>query len=82
MILLDTHVWLWVLHDPTKLSNKAQTLISQEELKNGLLVSSISVWEIAIKSSLGKLKLPLPINEWYSLAQTLEIEVIAVIISK
>ncbi len=36
MILLDTHVWLWVLHDPTKLSNKAQTLISQEELKNGL----------------------------------------------
>ena len=70
MILLDTHVWLWVLHDPTKLSNKAQTLISQEEFKNGLLVSSISVWEIAIKSSLGKLKLPLPINEWYSLAQT------------
>lgn len=70
MILLDTHVWLWLLHEPSKLSSDAQALINQEEPKNGLLVSSISVWEIAIKSSAGKLTLPLPINEWYELAKT------------
>lgn len=69
MILLDTHVWLWLLHDPSLLSTQAQAIINTEEAKNGLLVSSISVWEIAVKSSIGKLSLPLPIDEWYELAQ-------------
>ncbi|KYC39288.1 twitching motility protein PilT [Scytonema hofmannii PCC 7110] len=70
MILLDTHVWLWLLHEPNQLSTQAQTIINAEELQNGLLVSAISVWEIAVKSSIGKLNLPLPIEEWYKLAQT------------
>lgn len=60
MILLDTHVWLWLLHDPSNLSPAAQTLVEIEEPQNGLLVSAISVWEVAVKSSLGKLSLPLP----------------------
>lgn len=70
MILLDTHVWLWLLHDPSQLSPSAQEIIEIEEYKNGLLVSAISVWEVAVKSSIGKLILPLPINEWYQLAKT------------
>lgn len=69
MILLDTHTWLWLLHEPSKLSSKAQAIINIEEPQNGLLVSAISVWEIAVKSSIGKLNLPLPIEEWYNLAQ-------------
>ena len=70
MILLDTHVWLWLLHDPSQLSNQAKTVIDSEEPQKGLLVSAISVWEIALKSSIGKLTLPLPIDDWYVLAQT------------
>lgn len=70
MILLDTHVWLWLLHDPSQLSSQAQAVINIEEPKNGLLVLAISVWEIAVKSSIGKLNLPLPIDKWYELAQT------------
>jgi PIN domain nuclease of toxin-antitoxin system len=70
VILLDTHIWLWLLHEPNQLSSQAQTVIHTEELQNGLLVSAISVWEIAVKSSLGKLNLPLPIEEWYKLAPT------------
>jgi PIN domain nuclease of toxin-antitoxin system len=70
MILLDTHVWLWLLHDPSQLSESAQAIIESEEPQNGLLVSAISVWEVAVKSSLGKLVLPLPIDEWYQLAKT------------
>jgi PIN domain nuclease of toxin-antitoxin system len=69
MILLDTHVWLWLLHNPSQLSNSAQAVIDSEELQNGLLVSAISVWEIAVRFSIGKLTLPLPIDEWYALAQ-------------
>ena len=70
MILLDTHIWLWLLHDPSQLSQVAQAGIESEESQNGLLVSAISVWEVAVKSSVGKLVLPLPIDEWYQLAQT------------
>jgi len=70
MILLDTHVWLWWLHDSNRLSNQIQNSIIEEESQNGILISTISVWEIAVKSSLGKLTLPLPIDEWYALAQT------------
>lgn len=70
MILLDTHVWLWLLHQPDLLSMSTRAAIAAEESRNGLLVSAISVWEIAVKCSIGKLTLPLPIHEWYSLAQT------------
>jgi PIN domain nuclease of toxin-antitoxin system len=69
MILLDTHTWLWLLHEPNQLSNPAQTMITEAENNNNILISSISVWEIAVKQSLNKLELPLPINEWFELAQ-------------
>jgi PIN domain nuclease of toxin-antitoxin system len=68
MIILDTHVWLWLLHNPEKLSPIAQRLIAEEEAKNGLLVSAISVWEISVKVSLGKLDIPVEINDWYQQA--------------
>ena len=70
MIIIDTHIWLWLLHDPNQLSNAAQEQIEIEEPQNGILVSAISVWEIAVKSSLGKLALSLQIDDWYALAKT------------
>jgi PIN domain nuclease of toxin-antitoxin system len=70
MIIIDTHVWLWLLHDPSQLSNAARAQIEIEEAQNGILVSAISVWEIAVKSSISKLALPLPIEDWYALAKS------------
>ena len=70
MIVIDTHIWLWLLHDPSQLSDAAREQVEIEEAQNGILVSAISVWEIAVKSSLGKLALPLPIDDWYTLAKS------------
>jgi PIN domain nuclease of toxin-antitoxin system len=70
MIIIDTHVWLWLLHDPSQLSNAARAQIEIEESQNGIFVSAISVWKIAVKSSIGKLALPLPIDDWYALAKS------------
>ncbi len=70
MILLDTHIWLWWLHSPEKLSERGRTLLTIGENQNSLIVCAISVWEIAVKHSNGKLPLPLPINEWFALATT------------
>ncbi len=69
MIVIDTHVWLWLLHEPSQLSNSARECIDREESQNGILVSAISVWEIAVKYSIGKLSLPLPVDDWYALAK-------------
>lgn len=70
MILLDTHIWLWWLHTPEQLSDRARTRLTIGENQNALIVSAISVWEIAVKYSAGKLPLPLAINEWFAIAQT------------
>lgn len=70
MILLDTHVWLWWLHAPEQLSPRAQEALREGEGRRALRVSAISVWEVAVKVELGKLKLPMDIQSWYELAST------------
>ena len=54
--LLDTHVWLWMLAAPERLSPKARRLISAAETE--LFLSAASAWEIAIKHGLKKVVLP------------------------
>lgn len=54
--LLDTHVILWWLLNPKELKKKARDIIYDRN--NGVFTSSISFWEMAIKSSIGRLHLP------------------------
>ena len=51
-LLLDTHILIWTLTDPARLQAWALTIVA--EAKNTILFSAASIWEIAIKSSLGK----------------------------
>lgn len=44
--LLDTHVWLWSLLEPTKLSVGIQAILSSSN--NTLFLSPVSVWETLI----------------------------------
>ncbi|HME99826.1 MAG TPA: type II toxin-antitoxin system VapC family toxin [Terriglobia bacterium] len=61
-ILLDTQIWLWLCKSPERVSKR--TLRQLENERNELLLSAASVWEIAIKYSLGKLPLPSPPAEY------------------
>jgi len=54
--LLDTHIILWWLADPKKLSAKIRSIITDRA--NRLSVSSVSFWEMAIKSSIGRITIP------------------------
>ena len=54
-LLLDTHIFLWALSEPNRLSPKQ--VIAMEDPTNTVYVSSISITEIVIKASLGKLEL-------------------------
>jgi PIN domain nuclease of toxin-antitoxin system len=51
-LLLDTHLLLWALLQPAKLKSRARSLIERNEV----FVSAASIWEISIKSSIGKLE--------------------------
>jgi len=61
-LLLDTQVFLWMVSNASELSPKARRLAVAGE--NFLYLSLASVWEMAIKISLGKLKLAEPIESF------------------
>jgi PIN domain nuclease of toxin-antitoxin system len=54
--LLDTHVFLWWLDDPSLLGDAARQAVSDGN--NTVYISAAVVWEIAIKKALGKLDAP------------------------
>ena len=56
-LLLDTHVLLWWLSDDRKLAKNARDIIAKPD--NDVLVSSVSLWEISIKTALGRLDIEL-----------------------
>ena len=56
-LLIDTHALIWFLEDDPKLSATARAVV--EDAANERWVSMASGWEMAIKSQIGKLKLPL-----------------------
>lgn len=55
-LLLDTHVVIWWYQEPKKIKNSTIALISDRN--NSVFVSDVVIWEIVIKTSLGKLKTP------------------------
>lgn len=56
-LLVDTHILLWWLADDRRLSKQARQLISDPG--NTVFVSAASIWEIAIKTVLGRLEIHL-----------------------
>jgi PIN domain nuclease of toxin-antitoxin system len=57
ILLLDTHVFLWLQTEPERLGDHLTTV---EDRSTTLLLSAASSWEIAIKYGLGRLPLPEP----------------------
>jgi PIN domain nuclease of toxin-antitoxin system len=59
-LLLDTHVWLWLALDPDRVSADVRAQIGRVDTE--LYVSVASLWEVVIKTGLGKLHLPDPVE--------------------
>jgi len=58
--LLDTHVVIWYLENSSRLPPKTKETIHYNG--NNICVCSVSLWEIAIKLNLGKLKMKFTLN--------------------
>jgi PIN domain nuclease of toxin-antitoxin system len=62
--LLDTHVWWWWTTGERKLSAAQERLLRAVTADDPVLVSDISLWEIATLASLGRIALAIPLREW------------------
>ncbi len=56
MILLDTHAWVWLVADPARLSRGAASAIRRARASQGIGIAAISLWELAMMFSRGRLE--------------------------
>lgn len=71
-ILIDTHIALWAMVSPEKLS---QDILSKlKDLNNTVYVSIVSVWEVAIKNIKNQKLMPITEKEFVGFCQEMEFE--------
>ena len=75
MYILDTHTLLWYLRDSDELSNTAKKIINEAEY---VCTSAASLWEIAIKHSIGKLDLEFSISQIEELCSDKDIYILPI----
>lgn len=56
MILLDTHVLVWAVAEPTRLSPAALEAIERFRKKDGLAIAAISLWELGMLFARGRIQ--------------------------
>lgn len=67
MIVVDTHIWIWWVHDDANLPSSARVLLEASE-QTGIGVSAISCWEVAKLVEYQRLILPCPPSDWLTQA--------------
>jgi PIN domain nuclease of toxin-antitoxin system len=64
-LLLDTHIWLWyVENDTRRFSRKIEPLVEAAVQRGELLISAISVWEIAVLDANRRIELSQELRTW------------------
>jgi PIN domain nuclease of toxin-antitoxin system len=65
-LLLDTHIWLWSLHDPHRLGKRVQNEL--RDSANERWLSPISTWEALTLNAKNRIRLPANLEEWVARA--------------
>jgi PIN domain nuclease of toxin-antitoxin system len=77
--IIDTHALIWAVDNPEQLGAQAHAIIN--DASNEILLSSGSIWELAIKVGQAKLTLSLPFRGWMNQAvQDLRLTVLPITI--
>ncbi len=74
--LIDTQIFIWALENNPRLSKKAIDLLGNNS--NSIYISIVSLWEIAIKTNIGKLELSQPLEEIIRRLPEVEISVFTI----
>lgn len=71
VILLDTHTFVWWVSSPQKLSKAARQKIDIAASQSAIYISSISIWEIVLLASRGRLEFSIDIEDWINRCESL-----------
>jgi PIN domain nuclease of toxin-antitoxin system len=72
VIVLDTHAFVWWVSQPSRIPARSRRAIESEIRRSGhVAVSSISMWEVAMLLSRGRLKLAVDSRSWLAAVQSL-----------
>src|SRR5690242_4899212 len=61
-LLLDTHIWLWIHREPSKLSSEVNQSIANPQ--NELWLSPFSIWELIILLERKRITMKMEMNQW------------------
>ena len=64
LVLLDTHVWIWLMEGTERLCPAALTLIAEASAAGTLRLSAISVWEVAMLEAKGRIAFRQDCRAW------------------
>jgi PIN domain nuclease of toxin-antitoxin system len=69
VLLLDTHIWVWyVENEPKRFSRRIVSRVESAIGRGALVVSAISVWEVAQLEARGRLELAVDVRTWVARA--------------
>ena len=71
MIVLDTHALIWAIEDERRLGTDARAKITAAEQEDGIGISAITPWEIALLVEKGRLRLSREVREWIMAVRSL-----------
>jgi PIN domain nuclease of toxin-antitoxin system len=71
VVLLDTHAFVWWISSPQRLSKRARQRIDTAASQSAIYVSSISIWEIVLLVSRGRLEFSVDVEDWINLCESL-----------
>jgi PIN domain nuclease of toxin-antitoxin system len=67
VILLDTHVVLWLTIEPKRLPKATGTLVAEARTSNdGIAIADITLWELAMLTTLGRIRPAIPLGLYLS----------------
>lgn len=65
LLLLDTHIWIWVMEGRTEeMHASVLPAVARAQAEGRVCISAITVWELGMLQSKGRLKLALDTREW------------------
>ena len=67
-LVLDTHVWLWLVDGRRRLGDDTHNLVAEAAGDGRLLLPAIVPWEVALLTSMGRLQMTSPPREWIEAA--------------
>jgi PIN domain nuclease of toxin-antitoxin system len=70
-IVLDTHVWVWLVQNDPKLSRRMGDAIESAAERGPIHVSAISLWEIALLAAKRRVEMHAPLSRWFAQALSL-----------